>query len=175
LAGPEDDFELFYKSAFQRVFSFALLMCGDVADAEDATQEAFAAAFRQWDSWAAGDGTSRLAYVFGAARKQVITAFRGRERRGMLREKLGQKHSGKFVHVEEEAMRSYAVRAMMRLPQQQRAVAILHWVEEMPVAEVADILGVSPKTVITHRNRARARLSPQLDDAWDPRTEGGTG
>jgi RNA polymerase sigma-70 factor, ECF subfamily len=161
LTDRELDFVVFYKSNFQRIVLFAALTCGNEVDAEDAAQEAFASAFRRWSTLSA-DGRDQLRYVLKAAHNQALNVHRRRKRLGRLMDKLGPDRSGGFVHVEEEAMRDVAVRAMMRLPRQQRALAVLCWLEEMPVPEAADILGISVKTARTHLARARAKLVSEL-------------
>ena len=51
---------------------------------------------------------------------------------------------------------------MRELPKLQRAVVALHYVDDMSVADVADVLGVSAGTVKTSLMRARTTLAPTL-------------
>jgi RNA polymerase sigma factor (sigma-70 family) len=158
----DEDFAIFYRSAAERVFLFALSMCANAPDAEDATQEAFIGAYRNWGALRHGDDSERMAYTFRAARNQIVTRYRFLRRVSELQGRLMRHCPAKFTHVEEEALRDDAVRAIRRLPEQQRAVALLLWVEEMTVSEVAAILQISDKTVRTHRDRARRRLAPEF-------------
>jgi RNA polymerase sigma factor (sigma-70 family) len=54
--------------------------------------------------------------------------------------------------------------ALAELPRQQRAVLVLRYVEDLPVASVADLLGISAGTVKSQAHRGlralRASLSP---------------
>jgi RNA polymerase sigma-70 factor, ECF subfamily len=171
-----DDFAIFYKSAAERVFLFALSVSGSVPDAEDVTQEAFCGAYKHWGSLAASDNSARLAYVFRAAHHQLVNLYRFRARVSKLAGNLSRRAAGAFVHVEEEALRSDAVRALQQLPPQQRAVAVLLWVEELSIAEIADVLELSDKTVRTHRDRALRKMVPIFSgDIAGPATEGATG
>lgn len=52
--------------------------------------------------------------------------------------------------------------ALMALPDQQRAVIALHYLEDMSVADTARVLGVSDGTVKTQLVRGRSRLSKLL-------------
>ena len=53
-------------------------------------------------------------------------------------------------------------RAVRGLPKLQRGVVALHYVDDLSVAEVADVLGVSIGTVKTSLSRARSSLAPAL-------------
>lgn len=55
----------------------------------------------------------------------------------------------------EVAMRQEATRVLDRLPQEQREVLLLHAVEGFTGEEIAQILGIRPKTVWTRLHRAR--------------------
>ena len=56
--------------------------------------------------------------------------------------------------------------AVAALPRAQRAAVALFYLEDRPVAEVAELMGCSESTVKVHLHRARARLAAAL--ALDP-------
>jgi RNA polymerase sigma factor (sigma-70 family) len=63
----------------------------------------------------------------------------------------------------------YAVGAAVRsalalLPRQQRTVLVLRYVEDLPEAQVASLLGVSAGTVKTHAHRGLRALRKSLGD-----------
>ena len=58
-AGDRGAFERLVEELADRVYNIALRITGDVTDAEDATQEAFLAAWRGWGRTA---GCSRSAF-----------------------------------------------------------------------------------------------------------------
>jgi DNA-directed RNA polymerase specialized sigma24 family protein len=53
-------------------------------------------------------------------------------------------------------------RAVVELPRGQRAVVVLHYLEDRPVDEVAELLGCSANTVRVQLHRARKRLAVAL-------------
>jgi DNA-directed RNA polymerase specialized sigma24 family protein len=59
-------------------------------------------------------------------------------------------------------------RAVVALPRGQRAAVVLHYLEDRPVEEVAELLGCSPNTVRVHLHRARKRLAVALGEERDP-------
>ncbi|MEO8277718.1 MAG: RNA polymerase sigma factor [Thermoanaerobaculia bacterium] len=66
----------------------------------------------------------------------------------------------------EEEARELA-RAVAALPLRFRAPLILHAIEERPIAEISQLLGVPPGTVKTRLFRARRRLRETLGDFWN--------
>lgn len=63
----------------------------------------------------------------------------------------------------EEAMETALVdSALAKLPENERAVVVLHYLEGLPVGEVARTLGISGVAVKTRLHRARRRLAPIL-------------
>jgi RNA polymerase sigma-70 factor (ECF subfamily) len=54
--------------------------------------------------------------------------------------------------------------AVDALPEGQRTAVVLHHLLDLPVAEVADVMGVRPGTVKTHLHRARNRLAEVLGE-----------
>ena len=55
------------------------------------------------------------------------------------------------------------VELLQQLTRQQRAVAALFYVEDLPVADIAISLGLSPGAVKFHLNRARSSLKILLE------------
>jgi len=53
-------------------------------------------------------------------------------------------------------------RAVRGLPKLQRRAVALHYLEDLSVAEAAEVLGVSIGTVKTSLSRARSSLAPSL-------------
>jgi RNA polymerase sigma factor (sigma-70 family) len=60
--------------------------------------------------------------------------------------------------------------ALAQLPARQRAVLVLRYWEDLPVAEVADVLGCSAGTVTSTASRAAARLAQALTRSGLPST-----
>lgn len=52
--------------------------------------------------------------------------------------------------------------AIRRLPARQRAIVVLYYLEDLPMAEVADIVGCSTSTGFVHLHHARKRLASEL-------------
>ena len=51
-----------------------------------------------------------------------------------------------------------------KLPEEQRACALMFWVQDLSITEIADILGVSQNTVKSRIHYARKKLTAEADD-----------
>lgn len=53
--------------------------------------------------------------------------------------------------------------AVMRLPEEQKAVVTLFYYEDLPIRAISEVLGITQGTVKTRLSRARGRLRQMLD------------
>lgn len=70
-------------------------------------------------------------------------------------------------HVVQQEERSVIGAAILQLPLKYREPILLYYYEEMPVLEIAEILGLSDNTVKTRLRRAREQLRPKLAGEWE--------
>jgi RNA polymerase sigma-70 factor (sigma-E family) len=140
------------------------LLTGDAKDAEDLVQETLLRVARQWRRVRLMDHPA--AY---ARRILVNLVLKDADRRSRHRaELLPQDHAAEAA--DESAAR--ALRgiddlaelqwAMAQLPARQRAVLVLRYWADLPVTDVADVLGCSEGTVTSTASRAASRLAAAL-------------
>jgi RNA polymerase sigma-70 factor (ECF subfamily) len=146
------------------------LACGSRTAAEDAVQEALA---RAWERSERGEQIESLrAWVAKVAINLVRSGFRRMlaERRARERLVAGRTASdhtfGPSVAGAEDALD--IERALARLPRRQREATVLRYYLDMPVIDVAHVLGVNEGTAKTTLFRARKALSIALGE---PATE----
>jgi RNA polymerase sigma-70 factor (ECF subfamily) len=156
----EREFSEFVSARMPAVRGWAYLLTGDHARAEDLVQHAFAATYRHWRRISP---ESAEAYV----RRAVLNAHLSWWRRGWSR------HEQLFGEVPDRAgadpMVSLEERdemwaALAELPPRQRAVLVLRYYEDLPEAEIARVLDISPGTVKSQAARALARLRTRYAD-----------
>jgi RNA polymerase sigma-70 factor (sigma-E family) len=151
------DFESWYRREYRRVLAYAISLTGNVVDAEDIVQEAFAAAHRDWED------LSNHPNPGGWIRRVVLNRSTSRLRRLAVQRRF--QHLFVRRDVTNLAIPDDDVwRAVRRLPRQQAHAVALHYLEDLPVAEIAEILDCSPGSVKTHLSRGRAALRRELDD-----------
>jgi RNA polymerase sigma-70 factor (ECF subfamily) len=123
-------------------------LLGDDAAAEDATQETFLRVQRHLDR--APDASEAIAWVYRIATNYCLNELRDRRRRAEPRAEPLAVEVPSGPPVEELlADRDLAARLVARAPEKLRSVAFLHYVDGMDQGEVARVLGVSRRTVVT--------------------------
>lgn len=146
---------------------YAFLLTGSVVDAEDLVQEALVRTFSRRTR---GQDVEHLeAYVRRAILHLHLDGHRRRSRWGRtahLHADLGEAGAPDAA----AAVRLDVHAALTSLSPRQRACVVLHYVDDLPVAEVAEALGISPGAVKRYLSDARAALGPLLADDDDTTT-----
>lgn len=169
-AGSLEAFEEIYRANQAGLYTFILSQVREPELAADLTQQAFV---RAWES---------------LARLRHVDAFRGwlhQIAANLVRDEVKSGRARLEVHVSElaeheqpehrpapeEGPERAALRAEFRrevwgalssLPAEQRAVIVMHHLEGLPVAEIAQATGVRPGTVMSRLARARDALRERL-------------
>ena len=158
------DFDAFARRERWTLVAFAWSLTGDRGTAEDLAQEALEAA---WQRWADVSGYDRP----GAwARRVVANRAAGRGRRaGRERRAYGRWVGRRAPDVELEIEDDRFWREVRKLPERQAQAVALFYLEDLPVADVAVVLGCAEGTVKAHLHRGRLRLAHALGlvDAQD--------
>jgi RNA polymerase sigma-70 factor (ECF subfamily) len=151
-------FEDLYLKDYQAVVGLAFALSGSRWLAEDLAQEAFLAAHRNWPRISAYDQPG--AWVRRVVANLSVSAFRRRsvEAKALVRMALGNRHQLPELSPEDDEF-WHAVRS---LPRRQSQVMALHYLEDLPVAEVAGILDMAPGTVKKHLFDGRRELARRL-------------
>ena len=155
MAEPES-FEAFYAAAYRRVVGQVFALLGDLQEAEDVTQDAFAKASFHWKRIVAYDQPE--AWVRRVAFNEAYNSSR-RTRRWLV----ALARHGPPAHVPAVSPdRVDLHRALGRLTPVHREVLVLHYVAELSVDEVAKQLRLPAGTVKSRLSRARRALAEQL-------------
>jgi RNA polymerase sigma-70 factor (ECF subfamily) len=154
-----ETFEDFYVREFPAVVGLAYALSGSRSGAEDLAQEAFLAAHRGWDRVGRYDQPG--VWVRRVVANLSVSVFRRRvvETKALARMALGQRPALPELSAEDaefwEAVRS--------LPRRQAQVIALHYLDDLPVAEVARVLGTAEGTVKKHLYEGRRALARRLE------------
>jgi RNA polymerase sigma-70 factor (sigma-E family) len=163
-------FEAFAADAADTLFRTGCLMTGDTSEAEDLVQETFIQVARRWHRVAAMDHP--VAY---ARRVLINLALDGAKRRSLHRAELEPQGSQPEV-TDDSAARAFQQVddlaefrwALARLAPRERAVLVLRYWADLPVAEVAAALGCSAGTVKSTASRGAGRLAQILTENRPP-------
>jgi RNA polymerase sigma-70 factor (ECF subfamily) len=149
-----------YAASYSRLVGQVGAVCGDRHEAEEAVQEAFVRLMGRWPK------VSRYDDPEAWVRKVALRQISNRRRKALNGLKAALRHGPPPDVPEPTPAAVDAERALAALPEQQRAVVVLHRLG-LDAEQVADALGVPVGTVKSRLARARAALSPLLRE--DPR------
>ncbi len=145
-----------YQAEHDKVFRVTWAFCGDRMVAEDATQEAFARALERWPR------LREQPWVTGWVISTALNAARRLQRR---RRWLHRAETAP-VGIAADAAGSVELWQVVRaLPRRQREAVTLHYLADLPVAEVARLMGCREGTVKAHLAHARGALRATLEGA----------
>ncbi|WP_034592517.1 SigE family RNA polymerase sigma factor [Hamadaea tsunoensis] len=156
-----DDFAEFVASRSATLLRAAWLLTGDAGKAEDLLQTALMATWRRWARVAAGGDPEP--YVRRVLFSTYVSWWRRRWRAEVPTQVLPDGMRPDDV-AQSQAERDVVRRALNKLTRQQRAIVVLRYVEDLSVAQTAEILQTSPDTVKVQASKALAKLrsDPQL-------------
>ena len=142
------EIEAFVQQHSQRLVGALTLITGNRAAAEDALQDALVKAWHRRD-----EPIEQLAaWITVVATNQARSGWRRSQAEQRALTKVGGR-----------ATRDQALHDALRaLPERERQVAVMHYVLDQSVAQVAAALGVTDGTVKTLLSRARAHLAARL-------------
>jgi RNA polymerase sigma-70 factor, ECF subfamily len=174
LADDSAAFELVMRRHNRRLYRVARAMLRDSAEAEDALQDAYLAAFQAMGNYR---GEASLATWLS---RVVVNQCLGRLRRQARRDNIVPMVSMEGAEEQEHAampsenfdapeqafarkeLRAVLERKLDELPEAFRTVFMLRCVEELSVEETAQILNIPEATVRTRQFRARGMLRASL-------------
>jgi RNA polymerase sigma-70 factor (sigma-E family) len=146
-----------YDDNFSSLRRLAFALVGEAAIAEEIAQEAFV---RLYASWRRLD---RLEHAPSFLRRIVVNLCRSRGRRIAVGQRLDPLVRGpSSVEPPDVALRLDIWTALGSLPHGQRTCMVLRYLEDLPEAEIAELLGCSIGTVKSQLYRARQKLGPLL-------------
>ncbi|MGO1051955.1 SigE family RNA polymerase sigma factor [Crossiella sp. CA198] len=147
----ERDYAEYFSARAPSLRRLAYAMCGDWHLAEDLVQAAFIRLYRSWRK-------IRKETVDAYARRVLINVFLSGTRT------KGREHSVADVPdrptppAHDSNIRLDLATALAGLPPQQRAMVVLRYLEDLPIAEVAELLKVAQGTVKSQTARGVAAL-----------------
>jgi RNA polymerase sigma-70 factor, ECF subfamily len=152
-------FDELFAAERGRVVATVFALAGSAAVAEEITQEAFLRLHLHWAKVSRYDRPDQ--WVRRVAMNLAVSRRRRRTNEERALRRLGGRAN---VVAQPLDPRDDALWAAVRaLPKRQAQAVALHYVDDLPVAEIATILGCAQGSVQTHLFRARQALAGVLD------------
>ncbi|MFK8023966.1 MAG: RNA polymerase sigma factor [Ilumatobacter sp.] len=164
LGRTRHDFDSLFRTHQPRLVNSLTLMCGDRETAADAVQDAFIRAHRKWRK------VGRYEDPIGWVRRVAINRLRDEHRRSVRKRSAVNRLSGMAERASmEPTLPDDGLAAQLAdLPPQQRRCLVLHYVEDLSVADIATTLDISVGTVKSTLSDARAAMRDRLGPTPTP-------
>lgn len=156
------EFDDFVRERSADLLRTAYALVGDYGHAEDLLQTALLRTARRWT--VARDAPEAYArQVLVNLCRDRVRWLRRRPRESVLAD--GAQSPGVMDELAEQVgQRRCVIEALMGLPAGQRHVVVLRFLEDLSVAQTAELLGISAGTVKSYTSRALASLRVTLND-----------
>ena len=149
-------FDEFYRGTSRRLVRYAYGLTGDLRDAQDLAQEAYVRAWQRWSKLATYDNAE--AWLRLVVTRQATDRWRSRAARARKAPPIGLPPQVDDTTLDVLVLMS----AMRRLPIDQRRAVAMHYLLDMPIADIAAETGVAVGTVKSWLSRGRAALAEAL-------------
>ncbi len=168
--GDLDAFEAIFRAYASRLAGFVWTYLKDPDESEEVVQDLFLWIWEHRFEWEV-PGTLR-SYLFRSAANRALSRLRHRrvQQRFLQRTEPGTVNARDTTRapaaeeVGEQDLSQALERALATLPERCRTVFVMNRVQHQSYAEIADVLGISPRTVEVHMGRALALLRERLAD-----------
>ena len=166
LLGDNEAFNILVQKYQKSVHTLAWRQIGDFHHAEEITQDTFLQAYKKLSTLK--DPNRFAGWLYAIANRLCIAWMRKQKPAMQPLEDTPVKAIDNLTYdryvseqCESEAVeRRYEIveDLLRKLPESERTVMMLHYLDEMPTKEIGEFLGVSANTVVSRLHRARKRL-----------------
>ena len=178
IEGDRISFENLVKQFKNKVFNTSLSILQNVEDAEDITQEVFVEVFQSVKNFKGESKLSTWIYRIAVSKSLEFLRWKNRKKRfGFMQSLLYNNltetileipnffHPGIQLENKERAAILFA--AINKLPENQKTAFILHKIEGLSYAEVADVMHATVSSVESLLFRAKQSLQKLLGDYYE--------
>ena len=177
LLGDDAAFGILVEKYQKSVHAFVWRKIDDYHDAEDITQEVFLQAYRKLSTLK--NTTQFAGWLYVIANRRCIDWMRKQKLIQKRKPAMQSLENTPVEEIEESSYTQYALEQRMterteyyyelvqklldKLPENERTVVTLYYLDEMPTKEIGKFLGVPVNTIASRLHRARKRLQTDQD------------
>lgn len=163
----DQGFEAFAVARTPALYRSAWLLCGDKHTAEDLVQETLAKVYVAWHKRRPIDNPPAYAHT------TLVRTFISAKRRRSSTERPTEVLPEKGQHDPDVALRESLLAALAQLPQTDRAVLVLRFLDDQSIEQVAQHLDISAGAVRSRTLRALTRIRGVLGTDFEALIHGG--
>lgn len=168
--GEEEALQILMERKIDKLHSFCTRLLGDREEAKDVCQMVFLKIWEQADKF--NPSFTLNTWLYRIAYNLCIDTIRHRksveqmEKRYLEVLKTKKEPSSPFFELEVEEVEKILKELSMELSPKQRAVFLLHEIDEVPTPEIAKILKSSQATIRNHLFHARKIITEKLREKY---------
>ncbi|HMO61366.1 MAG TPA: sigma-70 family RNA polymerase sigma factor [Ferruginibacter sp.] len=158
LNGDTVAFGYIHAALFEGLYSYAVKILKDDTGADDAVQELF---IKIWNKRSSIGRLEKVKpFFFTTLRRQLLNQLRDNKPKRLLPTEMAGpdiEFSQEEIIIKkeyDEGLKEKILHVLHALPERQREVIYLHYFEDMPLAQVADIMAVNYQSVQNLKQRA---------------------
>ena len=160
-SGEVEAFGRLYSNHVERIYRYVFYQVRDKMTAEDITEEVFIKAWRAIDSCKGKEDTFS-AWLYRIAHNCTIDVLRKRQKQLVTEIEPTVEASHPQPEIEAEPKRRELLEAIAYLPQNQRQVITLKFIEELDNQEIGQVMGKNQGAIRILQMRALATLRQRL-------------
>lgn len=161
-AETRPDFAVFFRDEYPGLVALATAVTGDRQAGEDVAAETMSRAYRRWDRVGTydkpGAWTRRVAVNLLHSRRRKLAS----EVRAVLR--VGDRGGVDDDRSDAVVGADHFRELLASLGSRQRTAVALHYLSDLPVAEIADAMDCAEGTVKSHLHAARAAMARAIEE-----------
>jgi len=162
-------FGILYNTYIERIYRFVYFKLGNREEAEDATNDIFLRTWNYLINNPQKQVQSLSGLLYSIARNTIIDIYRERAKKQLVHlepeemEKIQSEEN--LLEVIETSQETARIEKHLRsLKQEYQEVIILHYIEELTISEIAQMLGKKPLNVRVLLHRAVKKLKTLSDE-----------
>ena len=155
----EREFDEFYAATRRRIVGQIYAMTGNLHEAEDCAQEAYARAWQRWARLSAEHGNPE-AWVRTVATRLAVSSWRKAVNRLTAHRRENHVNEVSGMNPDHLAL----VAALRKISAGQRVAIVLHHYGGLSIEEIAAETGAQPSAVKARLARGRQALAPHLSE-----------
>lgn len=156
----QQKFGQIYDQYIEKIYRFVYVKVDSKESAEDITSKVF---MRGWESFKSAEIKNPGAFLYRIARNAVVDHYRERGRAVVIPADLSPEMPDLKQNIENMAVLSADVenikKVIQKLDKEHQDIILLHYLEDMPLAEIAELMGRPAGTirVMLHRGLKELR------------------
>jgi RNA polymerase sigma-70 factor (ECF subfamily) len=151
-----------YRAEYARLHRLLTAVARNPDLAADALQDAFVQAHLHWDQVRAYE--NQPGWVMRVAINRLRNEERSLRRRTAALVRLGPAENRASQVAPPDGTRLDLWAAILKLPVRRRLILALYYLEDLSVADIAELLRISPGSVVKQLHRARETLRAELGE-----------